>query len=124
MCTEPSYSQFSKGRAGKTTGSKRCLSCSPYPFPAAMQEGDWNKPLLCNDTCNLGKVGRRDGSQMEKTMRAEEEKVSHVHMLCLKVGLTDKKSGEQMFPQLHRNCCCTVFLKLLGGGVCVWAGGG
>lgn len=31
-------------------------------------------------------------------MRVEEEKVSHVHMLCPKVGLTDKNSGEQMLP--------------------------
>lgn len=118
-CTlNPHTHSLSKGRTGKSTGSQRCLSCSPCPFPAAMQVGDWGKPLLCNDTCNLGKVGRSDGSQMEKTMRAEEGKVSHVYMLCPKEGLTDKKSN-RCSPWLHRKCCCTVFLKLLGG-VCVY----
>lgn len=81
----------------KTTGSKMCRSCS-CPFPIAMQEGDWDKPLLCNNTCNMGKVGRRDDSQMEKAMRVEKRKVSNVHMLCPKVGMTYRKSGEQMLP--------------------------
>lgn len=61
-------------------------------------QGDYDKPVVCNDTCNLGKVGRRVGSQMEKTAKVEEKEVSHVHILGPEVGLSDKKSGEQMFP--------------------------
>lgn len=92
----PHAHNLSKGRTGKKTGSKKCLSCS-CTFHAAMQ-GDYGKPVVCNDACSLGKVGRRDGSQMEKTVRPEEEEVSHVHILGPKVCLTDKKLGEQMFP--------------------------
>lgn len=119
-CTlNPHTHSLSKGRTGKSTGSQRYLSCSPCPLPAAMQVGDWGKPLLCNDTCNLGKVGRSDGSQMEKTMRAEEGKVSHVYMLCPKEGLTDV-SRTDVLPDFIGSAVVQCFWNSWEGGVCVW----
>lgn len=60
---------------------QRCLGCFPCPFPTAMQ-GDQDKPPFCNNTCNMGNVGRREGSQMERRMsvdrRGENVKYTHV----------------------------------------------
>jgi len=58
----PHTHHLNKGKNGKLTGSQRCPSCSPCSFPTARQEGGWDKPFLCSETCNLGKVERRDGS--------------------------------------------------------------